>query len=243
MGLLYAKSHRISDDISVLIPTVGEVLDMQEDYNRVLTAFVCTPYELMVQLDDMGIDFTQINKYQLFFMLFRGVLEEYQSGNMAALDLVLTGCDFHHIHPAIDVDDQAFVFVDEKKHIVINNRIYQMIRATLCHLHDIENKEKRLFSNDDKDFFLERMRAKQRRLMRQNKQSTELEDYIVALVNAREFKYDFDSVRGLTLYQFHRSLKQILKRLNYDQIMQGYYAGNLDIGKISQDTLNWLSPK
>ena len=243
MGLLYANSYRISDDISVCIPLLGEILDLQDDYNRVLTAFVSTPYELMVQLDDLGIDFMSITKYQLFFMLFRNILEEYRNGQMKALDLVLTGCDFNNIQPAVNCDTEELVFVDTNGHAVINERIYQMVRATLCFIHDIDGTEKHLFNAGDKDFFLERMRAKQRRLKRKANQSSELEDLIIALVNTQEFKYDFDSVRSLTLYQFYRSLKQILKRINYDQIMQGYYTGNLDIKKVSQDTLNWLSSK
>lgn len=243
MSLLYAKSYKITDDITANIPTVGEILDHQEDYYRTLTAFVATPFDLMVQLDDMGLDFTEVGRYELFAMLFRGILEEYQSGNTAGLDLVLQGYDFNDLFPAIDVKAEAIVFVDSKKRIVINKRVYQQIRATLCHLNDIEKKDKLPGNNAAKQYMLERARAKLRSASRRQKVDSELEDYIVALVNTKEFKYDFDTVRSLSLYQFHRSLKQILKRLNYDQIMSGYYAGNLDLKKVDQDSLNWLSSK
>lgn len=243
MSLLYAKSYKITNDITARIPTIGDILDHQEEYFRVLTAFVATPFDLMVQLDDMGLDFTTVGKYELFAMLFRGVLEDYQDGNTDGLDLILQGYDFNNLFPAIDVKAETLVFVDSQKRIIIDKRVYQQIKAVLCHLNDIEKKNKLPGNNAAKKYLLERARAKLRSASRKQNVDSELEDYIVALVNTKEFKYDFDTVRSLSLYQFHRSLKQILKRLNYDQIMSGYYAGNLDIKKVDRDSLNWLSSK
>ena len=241
MGLLYTDSYRINDDFSVYIPTIDEILSCQDEYYRLLSVFISTPFDLMVQLDDIGIDFTEITKYQLFVMLFRGVLEDYQAGGARALDLILKGYDFNHLYPAVDLNTQSYVFVDDQRRVVLNERLYLQIRSALCYLHDIDKKDKRPGNQEGKKYLLERARIKQERARRKHNLNTELEDLIVALVNCRDFKYDFDSVRSLSLYKFNRSLQQILKRVNYDQIMQGYYAGNLDIKKISQESLNWLS--
>ena len=243
MGLLYADTYQINDDISVYIPTVGEILDCQDEYYRLLSVFISTPFDLMVQLDDIGIDFTEIKKYELFVILFKNVLEDYQAGEAKVLDLILTGYDLNNLFPALDMTTNSFVFVDNKNRVIINERIYLQIRSTLCAIHDIDKKDKRPGNEETHKYLLERARIKQERAMRRRQVNTELEDYIVALVNTNDFKYDFESVRGLSLYKFTRSLQQILKRVNYDQVMLGYYTGNLDIKKINQENLNWLSSK
>lgn len=241
MGLLYSNSYRINDDFSLYIPTIDEILNCQDEYYRLLAVFISTPFDLMVQLEDAGIDFTEITKYQLFVMLFKGVLEDYHSGGARALDMILIGYDFNDLYPAVNLTTNAYVFVNSEGRVVINERLYLQIRAALCYIHDIDKKDKQPGNKEGKKYLLERTRVKQERARRKHNLNTELEDLIVALVNCRDFKYDFDSVRSLSLYKFNRSLQQILKRVNYDQIMQGYYAGNLDIKKISQESLNWLS--
>lgn len=241
MGLLYADTYTINDDIKVRIPTVGEVIDRQDEYYQILSIFVATPFDLMVQLDDLGIDFTQVSKYQLFFELFKEALEDYKEGGAKALDLIWCGCDLKDLFPAINTETQKLMFVNSQRKVVIDERLYRQLRSTLCFLNDIDKKDKTPANKDAKEFLLERARVKQERARRNSKITSELEDYIVALVNSKEFKYDFDTVRDLSLFKFNRSLQQIIKRVNYDQIMQGYYSGNLDIKNISQDTLNWLS--
>lgn len=241
MGLLYERSFSITDDVILNIPTVGDVIDHQDDYYRTLSAFISTPTDLMVQLADMGIDFTTINKYQLFAMLFRGVLEDYQGGNTAGLDLLFTGYDFNNLFAAIDMQTEKLMFVDRDKRIIIDERIYRQTRSALCYINDIEKKDKVPGNEAAKQYMLERARVKQERARRKSRIGTDFEDCIVALVNTKDFKYDFDSVKNLSLYQFNRSLQQIMKRINYDQIMSGYYAGTLDIKKVDQKELNWLS--
>ena len=240
MGLLYADVYRLNDDLSAVIPNMGDVVDNQDEYYRLLSVFIATPFDLMVQLDDMGIDFTEITKYQLFFMLFKQVLEEYKEGGAKSLDLILTGMDFNNLYPAVDMKTEEYFLVAENRRIVINERIYLQLRSALCFINDIEKKDKTPGNDEAKAYLLERARKKQQRAMRQSQINSELEDHIVALVNTKDFKYDFDTVRDITIYMFNRSLKQIQKRMDYDQVMRGYYAGTLDIKKVSQDVLDWL---
>lgn len=241
MGLLYADSYVVNDDIKVRIPKVGEIIDCQNEYYQALSVFVATPFDLMVQLDDIGVDFTEVTKYQLFFEMFREAIDEYQAGRAKALDLIWDGHDLNDLFPAIDNTAQRLVFVDSNKRVIINERWYRQLRSALCFLNDIEKKDKRPANSAAKSYLIERARIKQERARRKQQFNSELDDYIVALVNTEGFKYDFDSVRDLTIYQFNRSLQQVLKKTNYDHIMQGYYSGNVDIKKISQDSLNWLS--
>ena len=86
---------------------------------------------------------------------------------------------------------------------------------------------------------LERERIKMKRAARR-KQKSYLESLIIALVNTEQFKYDYESVLDLTIYQLNASIRQIAKKINYDNVMIGCYTGNVDMKKLSQDELLWL---
>ena len=47
----------------------------------------------------------------------------------------------------------------------------------------------------------------------------------------------------LSIYQFNESVQQIIKKVDYDNIMHGVYSGTVDVKKISQTDLNWLIHK
>lgn len=70
---LYQSSIKISDAISIRVPTVGQIIDDEDSYNQIVCTIVATPYDMMVQLDDAHIDFTQIDDFELFILLFEGL--------------------------------------------------------------------------------------------------------------------------------------------------------------------------
>ena len=59
--LLYCNSYTVNDSIHISIPTVGQVLDNEDSYYNLVSAITAMPIDFMVQLDDLGIDFTTIN--------------------------------------------------------------------------------------------------------------------------------------------------------------------------------------
>ena len=57
------------------------------------------------------------------------------------------------------------------------------------------------------------------------------------LVNNRDFKYDFETVKNLSIYDLYASYKQINKNQEIDGLMTGYWYGNVDLSKISDSKL------
>ena len=71
--LLYERELKVNDDISIVIPTVREVLEQEEEYYGLVSLITATPYDMMVQLDDLGIDFREISDYELFLLSFEAI--------------------------------------------------------------------------------------------------------------------------------------------------------------------------
>ena len=69
-SLMRSNQYRIRDGLSIYVPTIGEIYDYDEaEYYRVVQLLTAMPYDLMVQFDDIGLDYETITEYQLFLMM------------------------------------------------------------------------------------------------------------------------------------------------------------------------------
>lgn len=66
LNLLNLTSVPITPNLSLRIPTVGEVLANEQAYYSLTFFLTASPFSMMVQLDDKGIDYTTITEYELF---------------------------------------------------------------------------------------------------------------------------------------------------------------------------------
>lgn len=234
-NLLYKKEVQINDDIKIIIPTVGQILENEDSYYTMVTTLTSMPIDLMVQLDDMGIDFSQIDEYDLFLLLF---------GSLKSMDtsLVFGELDLSDFELCVNQENGMVVLRDETNDITIDKAIHDMIARTLRLINNIEKNNRKPGNDDAKKYMIERARAKQRR-SKNKKEVSQTESQIVALVNTEQFKYNFNEVLDLTIYQFNESVKQVVKKINYDNLMHGVYVGMIDSKNLNPDDLNWLSNK
>lgn len=73
LNLLYKDWCPINQYISVKIPSVREIIKNEDEYYSMATMLTSMPIDMMVQLDDNNIDFTAINEYDLFLLLFKSL--------------------------------------------------------------------------------------------------------------------------------------------------------------------------
>ena len=234
-GYLYARSFPINDYISITIPTVGQIWDNEAEYYGLITSIIATPSDFMVQLDDIGIDFSSISSFELFLLLFNGIRSTDTS-------LVFGDLDLSGFKTAINEKNGKVVLVDQDKDIVIDRAIHDQIRRVIRKINHLEKSDKNPGNEEAKKYMIERARIKQKRAARRPHKS-QLEDLIIAMVNTEQYKYGYEETRDLTIYQFHASVYQIIRKINYDNTMIGCYAGTINAKELSQDRLNWLTSK
>lgn len=234
-GLLYKNEYAISDKIKIIIPKVRDLIKDEASYYSNITLITATPYDMMVQLDDIGIDFTKIDDFELFCAIFNQLTESDTS--LIFGDLNLT----NFIPARINGSDEIILY-DEINDITIDKTIYSQICEVLRLIHGYKRVNKRPANEEAKKFMIERARIKQKRERRKSKikTTTQLEDLIISLVNTAEFPYDYRSVLDLTIYQFNSSLYQIIDKVRFDNLMIGCYAGTIDTDRLSKDELSWI---
>lgn len=235
--LLYKHEYPINDDISVHIPTVGEVLEHEDEYFSLVSMFTSTPYDMMVQLDDLGIDFTTINDYDLFLLLFSAI-------KMVDTSLIFGDFNLSGFEPSINTQNNMIVLRNKETGVIIDRGIYTMVASALRKINHLERTNKKPGNEEAKKYLIERTRVKMNRRRRRNKkEESQLESLIVALVCSEQFSYRYDEVLDLTLYQFNESVYQVIKKVDVNYKMIGVYNGTISAKDFGKDELNWLVHK
>lgn len=235
---IYAKEIQITPQIKINIPTIGEIFDFGEDvYFNTIMMLTSTPYQMMVQLDDAGIDFSKISEFELFELIFPTISQQ-------VLELIMPGIDPIGFVKGVNNQNNEPVIYSPDQGVVIDRFVYSKISNLLRTIHGLKKENKTPGNKAAKDYMIERARTKQKRLFNdqlKNNSGSFLGKQIVALVNCRDFKYNFESIRDMSIYTFTQSKEQIEKYLNYNYIMQGIYSGNVETEKLKLDNIYWLS--
>lgn len=228
---------QINDYIGVRIPTVGEIVDCEDAYYDLVSLLTAMPIDMMVQLDDAGIDFTTIDEWSLFLLLFDTLKTRDTS-------LILGTLDLHTFCRMVNPQNGQTVLVGRQDgvEVRIDRAIHAQIAETLRTIHHLTPNRRTPANAEAKEYMLSRARKKLRR-QRMRPTESQLEGLIVAMVSTEQFHYDFTSVRTLSIYQFNESVRQIVKKVDYDNRMYGVYAGTVNAKDLSQDDLNWLTHK
>ena len=234
-NMLYAREYVINDSIKINIPTVDEVLNDEDNYNSIVATVTATPYTMMVQLDDIGIDFSEIDEYDLFLLT---------SSSLAHMDtrIVFGDLDFSKFQVMRNTQNNTIVLYDAENDIVIDRSIYVQICDAIRKVNNLKKENKKPGNTEAKKYMIQRARKKMQR-NRKKVVDSQLEQLIVALVNTKEFSYTYETVRDVTIYQFYESLHQIMWKVDYDNRMIGIYTGNISAKDIGQDYLSWLTRK
>lgn len=235
LNLLYKQEYAINDHIKIQIPTVGEVLDNEDDYYTMVTMLTAMPIDMMVQLDDIGVDFTAINEYELFLLLFNALKDKDTS-------LIFGDLDLQPFKSVINPQNDTIVLRNKETGVVIDRGVQGQIASVLRKIHNLKRNNRKPANQEAREYMLQRAREKMRRRNRRVNDS-QLEELIVAMVNTEQFHYGFEGTRELSIYQFNESVRQVIKKIDYDNRMHGVYAGTVNAKELSQDDLNWLTHK
>lgn len=235
-SLLKLSSVNILPNLSVRIPTVGEILEDEQHYYSLVSSLTATPYYYMVQLDDMGIDFTTVTDYQLFMMLF----PSFAQGDISIL---FGDTDLSDIKMCRSSQNDMFILRSEKMDITIDEFVYSQIVETVRKINGLQKDNRKPGNHEAKEFRIKLERKKQKRNANKPYEPY-LEKLVVALVNRPEFKYNYEQAENLTIYQINQSFEQIKTSINFDNTMIGVYAGTINTSKLKDKScLSWLPIK
>lgn len=235
--LLYDDHIHIAEGIDIKIPTIGEILEDEESYNNLLSLIIADVNDYKVFLDDLGKKYSETEDFELFTILFGTIANMDTSmvfGNLDLKKFVIAVNKESGIKTLIHKENPSIV-IDVVVHFKIANALRQM------HLIQKTNIKSGNDVNTEYQIQLERKRMKKRAKRGGSRFQSRIVPKIITLVNCSEFKYDYESVKQLTVYQFYQSYKQIMRRVNFDKLSMGIYFGSVDQSKLSNELKTWES--
>lgn len=234
-SLLLQTQVDLAPGIAIRIPTVGEILQNERLYYQTTYSLTATPFQNMVQLDDLGIDFTTISEWQLFIQTF---LAYAHSGDL--LDYVFADLQTQGFGIYQDPQTAALYLSNPDTGVQIHESTYLQIVELIRKINLYEHITARPANETARQYLIEKERKRLKRLAKKPPEPY-LEQMVIALVNAAEFPYDYESCMHLSIYAFNQSFKQIQHKINYDNTMIGIYAGTLNARDMKdKSALSWI---
>ena len=227
----------VSKHIILHQPTLNEICDYGErDYYSMIYNFTATPQSLKVQLWDMGIDYTEITPYQLFYQLL------YRMYSQEKTSIIFGDLDFSKFQLMQKKDDESILLYQEinGESIVIDEYTYNVIVDYLCKSHFIERDLKMPITKSAKMILIEDAREEME--MNKNKEyHSTLKNLISAMINSEGFKYNHSQVWDMKINAFMDSVKRIGKIKNAQLLLQSGYSGfGVNLKEINNKQLDWL---
>lgn len=229
----------ISDYVKIRQPSLDEIIEYGEQrYYSMVHTLCSVGADLKWQLDDLGVDYTKISDYELFYyLLSRGFSKEETK--------ILFGdtLDFSQMQVMYNTnleDNVLIQFLDEENYIQIDRYTYSSIVNILRKLHKLKRNDEIPGNEATRQVLIEDAREE----YEENKNKPFkpfLLPLISTLVNSSGFKRNEEDVFNMKIYPFMDSVARIGKIKNADLLLQSGYSGfGVDLKKINKEETNWF---
>ena len=231
LSLYFGDPYKINDYITITLPKIGELVKYGErQYFSIVQTLTAIPSEMKSQLWDMGLDWTQLENFQLFMMLAPTLSKDKTS-------IIFGDLDFTAMRPFENRNNDTVVLANPETGIVIDELAYGKIHSYLCSAHNLTKKVEKAANEFTKKFMIEEDRQKIEYSKKQPYKST-LKNLISA-VKCRQ-GYTLDYVRNMGLVEFFDDISRLQIIVQSDALLQGSYSVMVDTKKIPQKNFDWF---
>lgn len=269
LKLYFGSDFVINDYLKIRQPSVGDIVDYGEkEYYGMVHTLCSIPSDAKSQLWDMGFDWTEMNDFEYFIMLTRGLTKQQTSILLGDLDLSL-------LQPCTNTKNGELILIGEfekkeneknilckikkkllnliqkllkketntKEIIIIDELLYTQMVNFIRAMHNIKPKvEKKVANKVTKELLIQedRDRIKYAKLKNNTENQSVLLPLVSGLCNSSGFKYKPNELKDITIYQFMDSVQRIQLIKSADALLKGCYSGMMDTKKLNKNELNWL---
>lgn len=232
----------ISKHITIHQPTLDEICEYgEQDYYSMVYQLTSTPQSMKWQLWDMGIDYTTLTPFELFYSLLYKLYPQEKTA------ILFGDLDLSQFEPAERTDDKSIILYQHSisestgaEDIFIDESTYNIMMDYLRSTHMIEKDERTPANESTKMILIEDDREEFQR--NKNKEyHSQLKNMISAMVNCEGFKYNHSQVWEMKIHAFMDSVKRISKIKNANLLLQSGYSGfGVNLKDINKKQLDWL---
>lgn len=227
LSMLRGIDLKFDENLQIKNPKLSEIFEVgYEKYSLYVTLITSSPYDLMVELNDIGIDFESVTHYQLFWNFYHS-----QDIYKEALHY-FTG---HHFEVVKDEKENVMLvnekcMIDEFK---FNDIVYFLKRINHLSLkqeYNPGNKTALLYLMEQK------RKAQKRRI---GKEKINIESIISSVAWYSNNGVNIFNIFDLTISQLYDGYFRLNRIDNWRNTMIGMYTGNISSKDIKLDNINW----
>lgn len=257
LQLFYGDDFKVNDFITIHQPTIGDILEYDKQYSEssfwtMLNVFTANPTSYRLFLwKDMNIDWTFLNDYQLFMILYRTLSIEQTR-------LIFGDLDFSKFE-IYTLPEENWTNIDEKGitdiiKVLRNSTLYNpelefeldedsynvivyYLRSTFNMFPKIEKAKDRT----TKEWMIEEEEMKLNARKDEDKSST---SYLLPLIsgclNHPGFKYNKQELKQVGYYEFMDSVQRLQIIESTSALLHGSYSGFADVSKVDKEQFNFM---
>lgn len=229
------KDFFVKEGIQIHQPTLDEICDYGErQYWSMIYTLTSVGADMKFQLFDIGIDYTTISDFQLFYSLL------CQSFTKEQTSILFGDLDFSKFRLYQKQDSEDVIMYDAQNNIDIDEYTYLVIADVLRKMHGLKRNDQLPANESTKQILIEDARDEYNR--NKNKEyRSQLKNMVSAMINSEGFKYNHSEVWNMRINAFIDSVKRISKIKNADLLLQSGYSGfGVNLKEISTKQLDWL---
>lgn len=230
LALYFGEPYVVNDYITITIPKVGEVVKYGErQYYSMIQTITAIPSEMKSQLWDAGLDWTQLEDFQLFMMLAPALSQDKTS-------IILGDLDLQAMRPFENKDNDTVFLANPETGVIIDELAFGKIHSYLCSAHNLNKKVEKAANEFTKKFMIEEDRQKIAHSAKQPYKS-----FLKPLISSVKCRmgYTLDYVKNMGLCEFFDDLSRLQIIVNADALLQGSYSGMVDTSKIPKKNFDW----
>lgn len=229
------KDFYIKDGIIIHQPTLGEICEYgEQSYWTMVYTLTSVGADLKVQLYDLGIDYSKIGDFKLFYSMLSRTLDQSKT------QILLGNLDLTQMKTYQKNGEGDIFMYDSEKDIVIDEYTYLLIAEVLRKMHGLK-RNNQLPANETTKLILIEDDREAYEINKNNKYHSQLKNLISAMVNSNGFKYNHSEVWDMKINAFMDSVKRISKIKNSDLLFQSGYSGyGINLKDVSKEQLDWL---
>lgn len=231
LQLYFGDDYIVNDNIKLTQPTIGQIVDYGEaSYFSMVHTFCAIPSDMKSQLWDLGLDWCEVEDFELFMMLVQTFTPDKTS-------ILFGDLDFSKLRPFRNNQNGDIVLADKETGIIVDKMIYLRIMAYLRKLHNLKPKVEKAANKITKKILIEEDR--QRILHSKDKP---FKSYLLPLISAIKVKqgYTKDYVRNMGLYEFFDDISRASIIDHASHLLNGAYCGMADLSKVPKQDFNWM---
>ena len=232
LQLYIGDDYIINDHIRVLQPTIKQIAEFGEkEFFSVVHTVTAIPSDMKSQLWDMGLDWMEVDDFELFVMLSQTLTPNRTS-------LLFGDLDFSKLkpynHPHIEGE---IILANKEAGTLIDKMIYFRIVSYLRKAFNITPKVEKAANKMTKKILIE----EDRKRIEFNKDKP-FKSFLLPLISSVKVKqgYTKDYVLNMGYVEFMNDVARLQVIHNADHLLSGVYAGTIDIKKINKAELNWM---